>query len=123
MTQPPRSLPVQKVLVVNGHADVLGMLETVPGAGRYDMVFVETTGRAYARVKHVRPDLVILCATFEDAAAFQLLTMLKLDPETRTIPVLTCATDGEGEAIEDAITQFADDDDDLVPLRPALPMN
>src|SRR5687767_3158549 len=32
--------PVQKVVVVNGNTEVLGMLETVLDAGRYDMVFV-----------------------------------------------------------------------------------
>ena len=34
---------VQKVVVVNGNTEVLGMLETVLDAGRYDMVFVESS--------------------------------------------------------------------------------
>ena len=31
--------PVQKVVVVNGNTEVLGMLESVLDAGRYDMVW------------------------------------------------------------------------------------
>ena len=42
--------PVQKVVVVNGNTEVLGMLETVLDAGRYDMVFVEPGDRAYTQI-------------------------------------------------------------------------
>ena len=37
---------VQKVVVVDGNAEVLGMLETVLDAGRYDRVFVESSNNA-----------------------------------------------------------------------------
>ena len=71
--------PVQKVVVVNGNAEVLGMLETVLDAGRYDMVFVESPDHAYSNIRKVQPNLVILCTRVEDLDGFQLLTMLKLD--------------------------------------------
>ena len=80
--------PVQKVVVVNGNTEVLGMLETVLDAGRYDMVFVESGDRAYSQIKKVVPNLVILCTRIEELDGFQLLTMLKLDADTRDIPVL-----------------------------------
>ena len=53
--------PIQKVVVVNGNTEVLGMLEAVLEAGRYDMVFVESSDHAYAQIKKVLPNLVILC--------------------------------------------------------------
>ena len=59
------------------------MLEAVLDAGRYDMVFVESSDHAYSQIKKVLPNLVILCARIERLEGFQLLTMLKLDPETR----------------------------------------
>ena len=49
--------PVQKVVVVNGNTEVLGMLETVLDAGRYDMVFVESSEHAYSKIKKVHPKL------------------------------------------------------------------
>ena len=115
--------PAQKVVVVNGSADVLGMLETVLDAGRYDMVFVESGNRAYSQIKKVQPQLVILCTRIDELDGFQLLTMLKLDPETKSVPVLTYTTECEGQDFEQAISQFADDDDALLPARPALRMN
>src|SRR5687767_15676402 len=115
--------PVQKVVVVNGNTEVLGMLETVLDAGRYDMVFVESSDHAYSQIKKVLPNLVILCARIENLDGFQLLTMLKLDADTRDIPVLTYTTEYEGHDLDNVISQLADDEEDLLPSRPALRMN
>ena len=115
--------PVQKVVVVNGNTEVLGMLETALDAGRYDMVFVESSGRAYSQIKKVLPNLVILCTTIEELDGFQLLTMLKLDAQTKDIPVLTYTTENEGQDFDSAISQLADDEDEMLSARPALRMN
>jgi twitching motility two-component system response regulator PilH len=115
--------PVQKVVVVNGSTEVLGMLESVLDAGRYDMVFVESGEHAYGHIKKVLPNLVILCTRIEELDGFQLLTMLKLDPQTRDIPVLTCTTEYEGQDFDTVISQLADEEEDALPARPALRMN
>jgi PleD family two-component response regulator len=115
--------PVQKVVVVNGNTEVLGMLETVLDAGRYDMVFVESGEHAYSHIKKVLPHLVILCTRIEQLDGFQLLTMLKLDAETQDIPVLTYTTEYEGQDFDTAISQLAEEEDDFLPSRPALRMN
>lgn len=116
--------PAQKVVVVNGNTEVLGMLEAVLDAGRYDMVFVESGEHAYSHIKQVQPNLVILCTRIEQLTGFQLLTMLKLDPETRDIPVLTYTTEYEGQDFEAAVSQLADEEDEVFcPARPALRMN
>ena len=114
--------PVQKVVVVDGNPEVLGMLESVLDAGRYDMVFVESSDHAYSQIRKVLPNLVILCARLEQLGGFQLLTMLKLDAETRHIPVLTYTVEGEGQDFEAAISQLAEEDE-LLLARPALSMN
>ena len=116
--------PVQKVVVVNGNTEVLGMLETVLDAGRYDMVFVESPDHAYSNIRKVQPNLVILCTRVEDLDGFQLLTMLKLDDMTRDIPVLTYTTESEEGDFDAAISQMADDVEiDMLPARPAPRMN
>jgi PleD family two-component response regulator len=115
--------PVQKVVVVNGNTEVLGLLETVLDAGRYDMVFVESSDRAYSQIKKVLPNLVILCVRIEELDGFQLLTMLKLDRETSDIPVLTYTTEYEGQDFDAAISQIAEEEEELLPTRPALRMN
>lgn len=114
----------QRVVVVNGNPDLLDMLETVLDAGRYDMTFAEASGHAYSSIRQVQPDLVILCMDLDEASGFQLLSMLKLDPDTRLIPVVTYASDGLG--LEDEDPALGDDDidlDELATARPTMTMN
>ena len=87
----------QKVVIVNGNPEMLEMLETVLDAGHYDVVFVESSEHAYSQIKRVQPNLVILCVRIDDGEGFQVLSMLKLDDETRGIPVLTYTSEGDGE--------------------------
>jgi CheY-like chemotaxis protein len=124
MMQTPRRAPeteLQKVVVVNGSPEILEMLETVLDAGRYDMVFVESSARAYSRVRHVQPDLVIVCMRIDDAEVFQLLSMLKLDTETRRIPVVTYTTHLEAESDEPENDVIEEDDFPIT--RPTMMMN
>jgi CheY-like chemotaxis protein len=115
----------QRVVVVNGNPDVLDMLESVLDAGRYDMTFAEASGHAYSSIRQIQPDLVILCMDMDEAAGFQLLSMLKLDPDTRGIPVVTYAGDGLG--VDDPRDQPFEDDEigleDLSSPRAQMTMN
>ena len=49
--------------------------------------------------------------------------MLKLDPDTREVPVLTYTTECEGQDFDEAISQLAEEEEDMLPARPALRMN
>ena len=80
------SITAQKVVIVNGTPEILGLLETVLDAGHYDVVFVESNAHAYSQIKRVQPDLVILCVRIDDMDGFQVLSMLKLDEDTRAHP-------------------------------------
>ena len=80
----------QQVVVVSKQSQLNGLLETVLDAGRYDVVFVESTEHAYSHIKRLAPRLIIVCLDIDDIDAFQVLSMLKLDPETQQIPVVTC---------------------------------
>ena len=65
------------------------VIEAVLGAVHHDVVLVEPTANAYSHIKHIRPDLVIVCMTSDDSAGCLLLSMLTLDHETSRIPVVT----------------------------------
>jgi PleD family two-component response regulator len=112
---------MQKVVIVNGSTDLLAMLETVLAAGHYDVVFVESSEHAYSHIKRVQPNLVILCMSLEDRDGFQVLSMLKLDDETRRIPVLTYATEFEGQEVEEV--PETSEMEMFVATNLALPMN
>ena len=111
----------QKVVIVNGTAEILDMLETVLDAGHYDVVFVESSHHAYSQIKRVQPNLVILCVKIAEADGFQVLSMLKLDAETREIPVLTYTTEYDGQESEDELPEFSETE--IFSAKPAVWMN
>jgi PleD family two-component response regulator len=109
----------QRVVIVNGSPEMLEMLETVLDAGHYDVVFVESSQHAYSQIKRVQPNLVVLCVRTDDADGFQVLTMLKLDEETRDIPVVTYTTESDDEESGDSDSDPSDDEVELFPAAKA----
>jgi CheY-like chemotaxis protein len=107
----------QKVVIVNGNTQILEVLETVLDAGHYDVVFVESSARAYSQIRRVQPNLVILCVRIEDPNGFQVLSMLKLDHQTRAIPVLTYTTEYEGQESDEEVANPSEAD--MFAPRPA----
>jgi PleD family two-component response regulator len=112
----------QKVVIVNGTAEILDLLETVLDAGHYDVVFVESSQHAYSQIKRVQPNLVILCVRIEEADGFQVLSMLKMDDDTREIPVLTYTTEYDGQESEEELPEPSDAEIFTSP-KPAVWMN
>jgi CheY-like chemotaxis protein len=102
---PAAATTTQRVVIVNGSAEIIELLETVLDAGHYDVVFVESSAHAYSQIKKVQPDLVILCVRMDDAEGLQVLSMLKLDEQTRTIPILTYAAESEADEDDEEVAE------------------
>jgi PleD family two-component response regulator len=118
----PAAAPLaQKVVIVNGSAEILNLFETVLDAGHYDVVFVESSAHAYSQIKRVQPNLVILCVRIDDPDGFQVLSMLKLDVDTRDIPILTYTTEFDGEEPESEVAETSDQE--MFTSKPAVWMN
>ncbi len=91
----------QQVVVVSKQSQLNGLLETVLDAGQYDIVFVESTEHAYSHIKRLTPHLIIVCLDIDDLDGFQVLSMLKLDAETRDIPLVTCTSSQDDDETMD----------------------
>ena len=114
MTSPDTRSPMavksaQRVVVVSKQSQLNGLLETVLDAGRYDVVFVESTEHAYSHIKRLSPNLIIVCLDVEDIEGFQVLSMLKLDGETKGIPVVTCTVSSDDDLTPDGPSNRPDD--------------
>ena len=53
----------------------------------YDVVVLEPLAHAYSQVRRVKPTLIVMCLSLDDLDCFNLLTMLRLDRETASIPI------------------------------------
>jgi CheY-like chemotaxis protein len=110
----------QQVVVVSKQSQLNGLLETVLDAGQYDVVFVESTEHAYSHIKRLTPHLIIVCLDIDDLDGFQVLSMLKLDDDTRNIPVVTCTVTQEDQTTRD---ESLDRPDDVFSQPPAMQLN
>jgi len=110
----------QQVVVVSKQSQLTGLLETVLDAGQYDVVFVESTENAYSHIKRLIPHLIIVCLDIDDIDGFQVLSMLKLDPETRNIPLVTCTVAVEEDQSHN---ESVDRSEDVFAEAPPVCMN
>jgi len=110
----------QQVVVVSKQSQLNGLLETVLDAGQYDVVFVESTEHAYSHIKRLTPHLIIVCLDIDDLDGFQVLSMLKLDEDTKGIPVVTCTMQQEDDVMHD---ESLDPPDDVFCQPAAMQLN
>ena len=110
----------QQVVVVSKQSQLNGLLETVLDAGQYDVVFVESTEHAYSHIKRLSPHLIIVCLDIDDIDGFQVLSMLKLDSETKGIPIVTCTVSADDDITPD---EPAERPEDVFSEPPSMCMN
>jgi DNA-binding response OmpR family regulator len=110
----------QTVVVVNGTEDMLNMLDTVLEPGHYDVVISDSSNDAYSLIKRVRPHLVLLGLHVDHLDGFQVLSMLKLDADTRPIRIVTCTA---GDDQEVPAGGLADTLEEALSCKPVLSMN
>jgi PleD family two-component response regulator len=77
-------------VVVTSHPEY-DALDVVMDSPDIDIAIFESPATAFARIKQERPSAVIISLSFDSATEFLLLTLLKLDRETASIPIWTCA--------------------------------
>ena len=100
----------QLAVFIGGGTEALARAEPILIGRAYEVEFVAMDDEPYATVAALKPDIVVVNLDLECAAAFQLLTMLRLDPETSQIPVLSYVQ-------EDAISATGDAGVDHSPMR------
>jgi len=86
-------------VVVTNHRD-LAALDMVIDSPNIDIAIFESPATAFARIKHEQPSAVIIDLSFDSTTEFLLLTVLKLDQETASIPIWTCANLRDASPIE-----------------------
>jgi len=107
----------QLALVVGGGPDVLDVIEPMLPGSRWIIEFVDSADEPYGTVLAMRPDLIVVNLGFDQRSGFSLLSMLRLDPRTRCIPVLSYVCDDEKAPRHEALL----DDSGLLPLTGLLP--
>jgi PleD family two-component response regulator len=95
----PRDRNRQLAIFVGGGTDALAVVEPVLDGRVYDIEFVDAGDEPYATIAALKPDIVVVSLELDEVASFHLLTMLRLDPLTASIPVLSYVRDAEVNAL------------------------
>lgn len=111
----------QKVIVLRRHRGMQRLFDVFLDVGKFEVVFVESIAHAYFEVKSTPLSLLVVCLELGDYDGFQLLSMLKLDPDTRKARVVICTI------VDDPVTEphssVLDDDDAFARIPTTLAMN
>jgi PleD family two-component response regulator len=94
----PRAANRQLALFIGGGTDALAHVEPILSGRAYDVEFVDMDDEPYATVAALKPDIIVVNLELESDSGFQLLTMLRLDPQTAQIPVLSYVQEDNASA-------------------------
>ncbi len=79
------------IMVVDDNPDFLQLVEELLSDEGYRVSICEQGDDAYRRVKEELPSLLILDVRMVGVDEWQILDMVKLDPQTAGIPVIVCS--------------------------------
>jgi len=86
--------PLQKVLIADDEIHMLRLLELTFKKGGFEVVSCRNGKEALAAVAAVRPQLILLDVMMPGLDGLDALRQLKLNPETKNIPVIVLSSKG-----------------------------
>jgi signal transduction histidine kinase len=96
-----RSTDGKRVLVVDDEPSIVAALTELLEPAGYRVIGCESGSQAVARTRQQRPDAVVLDIMMPEINGFDVLRLLKSDPETADIPVIVLSVlDDRNKAIE-----------------------
>jgi len=89
---PGRSMPLQKILVVDDSPTERFFLANLLSKQGYTVVTAENGEEAIAKIRSERPSLVVMDVVMPGQSGYQVTRALTRAPETQAIPVILCTS-------------------------------
>jgi len=81
-----------KVAVINNDTDFLSLMNDLLNSSGWDTIVCRESNLAVGMVKADKPDIVVLDVRMETPeSGWNVLELLKLDPDTRHLPIVVCS--------------------------------
>lgn len=88
-------MPIQSILVVEDSPTDRQYLTDMLAKSGYKVSSAASAEEALAKVKQLKPDLVLMDIVMPGQNGFQATRILSTDEATRNIPVIICSTKGQ----------------------------
>ncbi|MCH8290491.1 fused response regulator/phosphatase [Candidatus Poribacteria bacterium] len=97
------------ILVVDDDIDILELLEMSLTSDGFNVVTASNGPSALEKTKAHKPDLILLDLMMPDMDGFEVISKLKADPQTRTIPVIMLTARTQSHEKIEGLSAGADD--------------
>ncbi|OGY62824.1 MAG: hypothetical protein A2745_03470 [Candidatus Harrisonbacteria bacterium RIFCSPHIGHO2_01_FULL_44_13] len=98
-----------KIVIVEDEEILLKVLKEKFEKANFDVWSAINGDEAFAVIKKTLPDMVVLDLILPGKSGFEVLQELKLDAETKLIPVIVLSNLGQDEDIKKALQMGAED--------------
>jgi len=98
-----------KVYFIDDDEDLITIFSTALIKEGFDVAYSLTGGEGLAKVRTEKPDIILLDQVMPDMAGNDVLKALKLDPETKAIPVILLSNFSQNELVKGALDSGAID--------------
>jgi len=99
----------KKVLIIEDEKFLLEMYQMRLISADYEVLTAQDGKTGLHLAVEEKPDLIVLDIVMPEISGFEVLRMLKKDPDTKDIPVLVFSNLGQQEEIEKGLKLGADD--------------
>ena len=100
---------MKKILVIDDEPNILLMVAQRLKANHYAVVTARSGEQGLKRASEAKPDMVLLDHVMVDMDGGEVLDRLKMDPETRSIPVVMFTADVKDVKLGDYLDRGAVD--------------
>lgn len=103
------SVRYMKVFIIDDDENLVNIFSAALTKEGFDASFALTGEDGLARVKNEKPDAILLDQVLPDMSGNDILKSLKLDEETKNIPVILLSNFSQEELVKGAINEGAVD--------------
>ena len=109
-----------KILVVDDNPDIVEMITVRLEANNYQVITALSGQEALDKIKQEVPDLILLDIAMPEMDGFEVGRRLKMDPDTKKIPVIMVTARSEHKDVLRSITEAGALDYVAKPFRPDI---
>ncbi|MFH1836514.1 MAG: response regulator [Candidatus Omnitrophota bacterium] len=89
----------EKILIIDDEPNIIMMIRSRLKSVNYEVISALNGEEGLRKAREEKPDLILLDVTMPGISGFEVLAKLKLNPETKSIPIIMLTAQGATQAM------------------------